>query len=147
MIGTNTDALTDLFREAIVGIVPTITYKGAEGWKPYNREAAGPSTTRRFRIGWSAGSFFSPGIFTDGVVETLCECRIRTDYAGNADEMQHAIIEDYHQLCETLAALKSPSNGLMLVERDGVIFRDGDPDNDVVQVDHTFQVRYLRART
>lgn len=146
MTPTTTDALTDLFRAAIVSITPTIVYKGAEEWKPYDREVSGPSTTRRFRIGWSAGSIFTPGIYTNGVVETTAECRIRTDYAGDHNEMQHAIIEDYHQLCERLASLKGPSNGLMLVERDRLIFRDGDEDSDVVQVDHTFQVRYLRAR-
>jgi len=146
MIGTTTDVLTDLFRGAIIAITPRIMFKGAEGWKPYGRETSTIGPTRTFRFGWSAGNIHVPGIFTDGVVEMDAEMRVRTDYQGNHDEMQHAIIEDFHQLHETLSALKSTSNGLMLVEAIGPQYRDGDEEDDIAVVDHTFNVRYLRTR-
>jgi len=49
-------------------------------------------------------------------------------------------------LHETLSALKSTSNGLMLVEAIGPQYRDGDEEDDIAVVDHTFTVRYLRTR-
>lgn len=151
---TTENELTDLFRATIVALVPRVTYKGAEGWKPYNRENANASTTRRFRQLWAFGGIVPGGAMAGTAFEVFSTLRIRTDYAGDNDRAQYLVIDDALQLQDVLSALKSTEtdHGLVLVT-----WQSSDPANDVdpstdsptdtddvVRIDHTFEIRYIR---
>lgn len=145
MIATNEETLTELFTAAIVGMTPRLQYKGAESWKPYERENSGPSRTRHFRMVWVAGNIQPRGTLAGNIIEHYATLRVRTDYAGEHAKQQHIIIDDFHQLGDVLSALKSTDNGVVLVERIEPRERRGFFDeNDVVRVDHTYRVRFLR---
>jgi hypothetical protein len=146
MIATNEETLAELFTTAIIAIAPRLTYKGAEGWKPYNREVDGASRTRRFRLVWPPGATgLQPrGTSAGDIFEHFAELRVRTDYAGEHAKQQHLIIDDFHQLADTLSATKAGNNGVVLVERLRTAPVVGGESDDVVKVDHIFTVRYMR---
>lgn len=146
MIPTTEAEMTDLFRSAIVNMTPRLIYQGGESWKPYDRHVSAPSCTRRFRLIWRAANYFESGIFTPQVVETEAELSVRTDYAGQHERLNHIVIDDYHQLHETLGRLKAPNTGVMWVRALEPRFFYNDEEDDVFQVDHTYVVRYLRDR-
>ena len=140
--------MSTIIEPAIVAISPSETYHGAAGWKLYKRETTEPTTTRRFRLVWETLGRFERGIFTSAAVETESELRVRTDYAGAHERQQAAITSDHWQLQEAIQALKGTTNGIILVRSAGKPeFVGSDPSTDVVQVDHVYNVRYLRART
>ena len=146
MIATNEDTLSDLFRDAIVGITPRIAFKGGERWKPYERPVEGPSRTRRFRLIWQAGGVQPRGAMAGQAIEHNATLRVRTDYVGTVDGNQHVIIDDFHQLRDVLSNLKASATGVVLVEAQRVQEYFGDTDSDdVVVVDHTYQVRFMRT--
>lgn len=148
MTPTTESAMDSLIETAIVAISPGETYKGAEEWKPYNRETREPTRSRRFRLVWEAAERFEGGIFTPRAVETVSTLIVRTDYAGAHEHQQRAVIADHWQLQEAIQALKGASTGIILVRSAGKPdFGTADPSTDVVRVDHTFLVRYLRARS
>lgn len=154
MIATTEEVLTDLFVETIRGLSPRITYKGAEAWRPYSRETANASTTRRFRLVWSVGGIQPGGAIGGRNIEVWAEVRVRTDYAGSHDKVQFAIIDDFYQLQDELSALKAPpsDNGIVLVE--GIRYEASpvfDPtldlatdSTDILKIDHIFHARYMR---
>lgn len=148
MIATNESVLTDAFTDAIVALTPRLVFKGAESWKPYKRGDSGPTRTRRFRILWDAGNIQPRGAMAGHVIEHYATCRIRTDYAGEHAEQQHVIIDDFHQIGDALTMLKdsSDANGLIVVERlqPQEVFGEID-DTDVVRIDHTYRVRFMRS--
>lgn len=148
MIATTENVLTEAFTDAIIALVPRLLYKGAESWKSYERERSLPSRTRAFRILWTAGGLQPRGAMFGHVFEHWGECRIRTDYAGEHSKQQHIVIDDFHQIGDALTVLKdsSESNGIMVVERIAPRPVRGEPtENDVVRVDHTYRVRYMRS--
>jgi hypothetical protein len=147
MVPTNESTLGELFTAAIAAIQPRSQYKGAEGWKPHNRETSTSNRTRSFRLVWTNGGLEtgSRGAMGGRIFGHFAELRVRTDYAGEHAKQQALIIDDFHQLADTLAAAKSPSNGLMYVARLRVEALKGSPtDRDVVRVDHVFRINYLR---
>ena len=145
MIATNEDSLTELFTTAIVGLTPRLTYKGAEEWRPYDRAVSGPSRTRRFRLIWGAPNLQPRAGMAGQIIEHVAEMRVRTDYAGEHAQQQFIIIDDFHQLGDTLTALKASDNGVQLVTRLRIEQRVGKTDtDDVVQIDHVFAVRFMR---
>ena len=145
MIATTEESLTELFTDAIIALTPRLTFKGGELWKAYNREVSGPSTTRRFRLVWEAGNIFPGGAMAGDVFEHAALLRVRTDYAGEHAAQQHIMIDDFHQLGDALTATKATDNGVMLVTRLRVEERVGNTDDtDVVQIDHVYQVRFMR---
>lgn len=142
MIATTTAELTTLFTAAIVAITPTLAYKGAQGWRPYDRKVETPTTTRRFRLAWEAGGRQPGGTMAAPIHEYFAFLRVQTDYAGEHAKQQHILIEDFYQLEETLTAAKATDNGVVMVEGLRI---EGDQDGkDVVQIDHVFRVRYMR---
>lgn len=151
---TTENELTDLFKATIVALVPRVTYKGAEGWKPYNRENANASATRRFRLLWAFGGIVPGGAMAGLAIEVFSTLRIRTDYAGDNDRAQYLVIDDALQLQDVLSALKSAGtdHGLVLVTwQSSDIATDADPStdsptetDDVIRIDHTFEIRYIR---
>jgi hypothetical protein len=142
---TNEDTLSDLFRDAIVGVSPRIAFKGGERWKPYERPVEGASRTRRFRLIWESGGIQPRGAMAGQAIEHQAVLRVRTDYVGTADGNQHAMIDDFHQLRDTLSNLKATNNGVVMVTGLRVQeVRGGTDSDDVVVVDHTYQVRYMR---
>lgn len=151
---TTENELTDLFRATIVALAPRVTYKGAEGWKPYNRENANASTTRRFRFLWSLVGIVPGGAMAGSAIEVASTLRIRTDYTGDNDRAQFCVIDDALQLQDVLSALKSggTDHGLVLVTwQASDIASDVDPStdsptetDDTIRVDHTFEIRYIR---
>lgn len=147
MVTTNEAELTDLFRTAIIGITPRLQTKQAMSWKAYERSQAGAPTTRRFQLRRAAGLpvLDGSGIFTTRLVETTFELRVRTDYAVDHKDRADIVADDFHQLTETLGALKAASNGLMRVLPIGVDV-DDDDDADAIVVDHVFTIYYLRGR-
>lgn len=145
MIATNEEDLADAFREAIVGISPRIAYKGGEGWKPYEAPVEGASRTRRFRLVWDAGGIQPRGAMAGQAIEHFATLRVRTDYVGKADKNQYVFIDDFHQLRDTLSNLKGSSSGLVMVAALRIEEVRGETDrDDVVVVDHVYQVRYMR---
>jgi len=146
MIATNEETLGDLFTAAIVGITPRLTYQGAEGWKPYERETSNPTISRRFRLVWEAGNLRPGGAMFGSIHEHEATLRVRTDYAGVHDRVELVAIDDFHQLADTLTTLKANDNGLQLVTRLRVEAEIGDTQegDDVVRVDHVYSVRYMR---
>jgi hypothetical protein len=146
MIATNEETLGTLFKDAITGLTPRLTYQGAKSWKPYDRAVSGPSRTRRFRLLFEAGNVFPSGAMAGPIIEHECILRVRTDYAGEHAKQQHILIDDFHQLGDTLTALKASDNGLTLVTRLRVEETEGEIDeDDVIQIDHVFAVRYMRT--
>jgi hypothetical protein len=146
MIATNEETLSGLFSQAIIGITPSITYKGSEGWKPYDRAVGGATRTRRFRLLWEPGSLVERGAMAGNVFETEAILRVRTDYTGDQAKTQFVWIEDFHQIGNVLTQIKATNNGVMLVTRQSVqeILGESDSD-DVVQIDHVYSVRFMRA--
>lgn len=154
LTATTEEELTALFEETIRGLSPRITYKGGEAWKPYSREVANATTTRRFRLVMLTGGIQDGGALGGGNVEMFGELRVRTDYAGDHAKLQHIIADDFVQLWQELSRLKRPTNanGVVLVEglryEPAVQVDDSlEPpldSNDVIKIDHVFRVRYMR---
>lgn len=145
MIPTNEETLSDLFTAAIIAITPRTQYKGAEGWKPYQREVDAPTTTRRFRLLWEEGGLQVGGAMAGDIIEHFAELRVRTDYAGSHAQHMYAVIDDFHQLGDVLTATKATDNGVVLVTRQRVEHVGvGDESSDVIKVDHVYTVRYMR---
>lgn len=148
LTATTESELAELFVAAIVALTPRLTYKGAEGWKPYSREVAGASTTRRFRLVWSPGTIQPNGAKALRVMEINAGLRVRTDYCGDHSETQYLMADDFWQLADALTALKSSStpNGLVLVEPETWEAADAadDDSTDVTKIDHRFRVRFMR---
>jgi len=147
MIATNEAALTDLLRDAIVAIVPRLTTKQAQRWKPYERAVSGSSTTRRFRLIWTAGmAGLQPGGAMAGdIFEHFGELRVRTDYAGVHQTQTELIIDDFHQIGDALTKTKGTTTGVVLVIRVRTEYADDSAeDDDTVLVDHIYTVRYMR---
>jgi len=154
LAATTEEALSEVFVDTIRGLAPRITYKGGEAWKPYTREAANASTTRRFRIVWQSGGIQPGGAVGGRIIECFAEVRVRTDYAGSHEKQQFAIMDDFFQLQDELSRLKAPgsSSGVVLVtgerwepapEVDLTMVPALD-STDVVKIDHVFTVRYMR---
>lgn len=145
MVATNESELTELFEPAIAGITPRLQYKGAMGWKPYSQAKSGPAGgTRWFRLLWSAGNVQPGGAVAGDLIEHFAELRVRTDYGGEHAKNETLMIDDFHQVADTLTSLKAGNNGVMLVTRQRVEYVAGDENEDVVQVDHVMTVRYMR---
>ncbi len=154
MTATTLEALGELFETTIAGLTPRLLYKGGEAWKPYKREVANATTTRRFRLVWSGGGIQERAAVGGGNVEMFAELRVRTDYASSNDKGQFVIEDDFVHLWQELSRLKAPplNNGVVLVE--GIRYEpapqvdDGlEPpldSNDVIKIDHVFRVRYMR---
>jgi hypothetical protein len=145
MIATNEETLSELFTAAIVAMTPRLQYKGAEGWQPYTRAVGAPTTTRRFRLLWtSEGRQPGRGAAAGAIIEHRALLRVRTDYAGEHAKQQFIVADDFHQLGDTLTATKAPDTGVVLVERLSHKTVEGDEDTDVIRVDHTYRVRFMR---
>lgn len=154
MTATTEEALSELFETTIASLTPRITYKGGEAWKPYKREVANATTTRRFRLVWASGGIQERAAVGGGNVEMFAELRVRTDYAGSNDKTQFIIVDDFIHLWQELSRLKAPplNNGVVLVE--GLRYEAApqvddslEPpldSNDVIKIDHVFRVRYMR---
>lgn len=146
MIATNEETLAELFTDAIIGIVPRMTYKGAESWKPYEREVGNPTRTRRFRIVIRRPQLVSGGASAGYNFEHSAELRVRTDYVGDHSKVQFTVADDFMQLRDVLSGLKATDNGVMVVE--AVDYRERDSftlDDDILLVDHVFRCRYMRS--
>lgn len=146
MVATTEEELADLFEAAIVGMTPRVQYDGAQEWKPYDKEVGGPSRTRRFRQVWLNARLRDGGTMADNIFEHVAELRIRTDYAGDHSKTQFVREDDRLQLRDVLSTLKSEENGLLRVEPVRSVARDSfDENSDVTQVDHVFNVYYMRS--
>lgn len=145
MIATTEETLTDLFEAAIRGIEPRITYKGAAKWRPYDRARSGGGKTRSYRLIWGVPALQTRGAVFGSIFEHLCELRVRTQYSGDHSKMQFAIVDDFLQLRDVLSGLKANDNGLQLVTPVTTLRRGFSEDDDVVQVDHVYSVRYMRS--
>ena len=146
MIATTEEALDGLFRTAILAISPRLTYQGATRWHAYDKARAGASQTRSFRLVWGTPQLRTGGAVFGGIFEHEVPLRVRTDYAGGHQLTQFLIADDYLQLRDVLSALKETGNGLQLVTPVESRRRLGaTEDADVVQVDHTYSVRYMRT--
>lgn len=146
---TTLDVLGPKLVAKIEATTPRITYKGAEGWKHYERPASG-SRTRRFRmlwepLGWPRGQ---ARVCTNDVEENLALLRVRTDYVGTFEDLAPLIDEDWHQLRKEMHTLSgSGADGLMLILETATPPRPViGGERDVLQVDLTYDVRYLRTR-
>lgn len=158
LVPTTLDVLGPKLVAKIEATTPRITYKGAEGWKHYERPATA-SRTRRFRLLWESQPWprGQPRIFTNSVGEHLALLRVRADYLGTFEDLGPLIEEDWHQLRKEMHALSgSGADGLMLILETAAAPRlvGSDPrlrgstaeERDVLQVDLTYDVRYLRTR-
>lgn len=145
MIATTEETLHDLFKAAILAISPRITYKGAAGWKPYEKAKDGGDRTRAFRLIWSPPELRTGGAVFGSIFEHEAELRVRTDYAGQHDKTQFAIVDDHVHLRDVLSALKASDNGLQLVEPIRLDRRGSSEDDDVIQIDHVYSVRFMRS--
>lgn len=146
MIATNEAVLTGIVTEAVTALTPRLQYKGAEKWKPHDRDT-GPATTRRFRVLMGAGNLQPRGAMAGHIFEHFAELRIRTDYAGDHAQQQHIVTDDFHQIGDALTALKdaSEANGIVVVERIAPrAVRGRVDDTDTIQIDHTYRIRYMR---
>jgi hypothetical protein len=147
LAATTEQALGELFESTIVSMAPRLQYKGAQGWKPHKRETSIPTSTRRFRQIWTAGTVQPRGAMSGSKFEHTATLRIRTEYAGAHEHLQFIVIDDHHQLRDTLSALKSSDdNGLvMLVSAGSPELVTGTESSDVVTYDHVFTVRFMRT--
>jgi hypothetical protein len=147
MITTTTAALDALFVPVISALVPLTTYKGAEKWKHYDAATSAPTTTRRFTLVWGELRPFERGAFTPDACEYDCEFAVRTDYAGRHALQQHAIGEDTHHVALALARLRGEATGVFHVRaiRRTQQSRSATDTPDVVQIDHVYTVRFMRA--
>jgi hypothetical protein len=148
MIATDEEGLAELFETAIIGITPRKQYKGAEGWKPHDRETSAPTRTRRFRLLLRRPRLYTgPGGAAAGnVFEHECELRVRTEYAGEHAKQQFILADDFMQLRDVLSNLRADDNGVLVVEP--VDYRERpnfDASSDVTKIDHIFNVRYMRS--
>lgn len=145
MIATTEETLHDLFKAAILGMTPRITYQGARGWAYYDKAKAGASRTRSFRLIWGVPTLRTGGAVFGTIFEHQVELRVRTDYAGSHERVQFVAADDHVHLRDVLSALKEADNGLQLVTPEGVQARGFNEDDDVVQIDHVYSVRYMRS--
>jgi hypothetical protein len=147
MITTTTAALDVLFVAKIITLDPLTTYNGAEKWKHYDSATRAPTTTRRFTLVWRQMQPFERGAFTPDACEYDCDFAVRTDYAGQHEHQQHAILEDTHHLALALARLRGEATGVFHVRalRTEQRSRSATDTPDVVQIDHVYTVRFLRA--
>lgn len=147
LVATKLDALDTLITAQILATTPRITYKGAEAWKRYGQDAAGASTSRRFRLVWEEGNYFPRGIFSRNACETLATLRVRVDYVGEHERLQHVRQDDLHQLRDRMQALTADgANGLVLVQAVSVTRPPNWAAADAGQFDLVYSVRYLQAR-
>lgn len=156
LAATTPEALSELFVSTIVGLTPRIAYKGGEAWKPYTRETANASATRRFRLVWNLGNTgLQPGGAMGGrKIEAVAEMRVRVEYAGSNPKWQFALDDDFWHLQDSLSALKSDdANGLILVR--GIRYEPAVEvdasapiaidSTDVARYDLVYEVRYMRS--
>lgn len=164
MTPTDLDELEDLIRSTIEAVDPRKTYPGGPSWESFAHEGerqtgrmtpirTGPpasgARSRRFRILWRAGNYRTDGIWTDDVVETEVELRVRVDYAAKASEIaarDRVVIDDFFQLRDVLCSIKGYTNGLMLVEAQRVEEIGGEEDPQIARYDLVYIVRYLAAQ-
>ena len=159
---TTMPELAALFVAAIIGVTPALTYQGGERWKHYDRATDAASRTRRFRLVWKPGPVVGGGYWGVNSQEVTSVLAVRTDYAGHHERLTHLIQSDWHQLRDVLAQLHVPiTNGLTQLHAtssppsmvaDSIHGRAQLLDRaassaDVIQVDLTYDVRYMRARS
>lgn len=138
--------LSELFAAAIESLEPRTQSGQALKWQHYERPNEKPTTTRRFRLVWTAGNIQPGGARAGNAIETWATLRVEADYAGEVSEQQFRIADDFHQLGDALANLRGPDNGLITVERQRTVPVLGDPGrDDNVRVAHLFNVRFIRA--
>lgn len=160
---TTLEALKPLLKERIESIVPRITAQGGERWKYYAKARGTAARTRLFTILWVPGSFEDGGYFGGLGVSTRATLAVRTDYAGQQDQLMHLVQDDYQQLRDRLHSLSdfSVTNGLLSVQpssgaptsraadtNQGRQALAAAPANlsNTFQIDHTFAVTYMQAR-
>lgn len=145
MIATNEETLSDAFTAAIIAIAPRVTYKGGQGWSPYDRARSSGGSTRSFRLIWGIPVLRLGGAVFGSIFEHEAQLRVRTQYSGDHSKMQFAIVDDHLQLRDVLSGLKAHDNGLQLVTPVTTLRRGFTEDDDVVQIDHVYSVRYMRS--
>jgi hypothetical protein len=139
---TTEKALAVLFRDAISGITPRELYRTNDGWQPHDRAESGPNRNRRFRLEFEAVGIFPGGAMAGAAIEHEATLRVRTSYTGNHAESQFSKIDDLYQLRDTLSALKSSANGLMLVS--ALRIEQTSTTEDNAEIDHVLSVRFMR---
>jgi hypothetical protein len=161
---TTQPQLEALFVAAIEAVVPRLTYQGAAGWKHYGKSTDAPSRTRRFKINLRPGAMVRGGYFGGRHLAQEVEClmSVRADYAGQHENLLHLVQDDWHQLRDVLSDLAAdPANGLtQLHTTTAPPSRVSDTDHgraqaltsgvdsaDTYQMDLTYRVRYMKART
>lgn len=145
MIATTEETLHALFRDTIASTTPRITYKGSAAWRPYEKAKDGGDRTRAFRLVWGVPELRTGGAVFGSIFEHEAELRVRTDYAGQHDKTQFAIADDHVHLRDVLSTLKASDNGLQLVESIRLERRGFSEDDDVIQIDHVYSVRFMRS--
>lgn len=150
MTPTDLDTLTTSITTAIRNITPRHQRQGEQKWIPYERKAP-PAYTRRFRLDWETDEHTEGGIFTQSAVDTTVTLHVYTDYNMRHQEMDKVIEDDHWQLRDVLNTLKGTSSGIIFIESAGVgnVSENEDAPTDgadLLQVDHNFVVRYLKAR-
>jgi hypothetical protein len=157
---TTVAQLETLFIDRIRETTPAVTFGDDAGWKHYRRSADAATTSRRFTLRWDPGRHVRGGIWTNAVVELEATLRVRTDYAAGHEYNSEMIQSDWSQLRFELSQLsQDQANGLILVLQTTSpptqvadnnharqrVSAQGIPSSDTVQVDLTYQVRYLKA--
>lgn len=148
---TTIAALEPLLEAQIIATTPRITVAGSDGWRKRDKATAGAGRTRRFQLVWEPGNYFQGGIFTPAAVEVDAVLRVRTDYAAQQANNMHLIQDDWHQLRDRMSALTAdPATGLVFVQttrpQPVAVTAEKAVGKDVLQIDLTYQVRYLQAR-
>jgi hypothetical protein len=146
LVATSTAALGDLITEVIRGTTPRITYQQVQGWKPYEEAVETASVSRRFRLLWEEGDYVRGGFFTNGILSVTATLRVRTDYAGEHEKLQHLRQDDLHQLRGRMSTLTpDPTNGLVSVQikPPGVVRPPNWDKADVGQFDLLYSIHYV----
>ncbi|EDM78390.1 hypothetical protein PPSIR1_06061 [Plesiocystis pacifica SIR-1] len=104
-----------------------------------------PAFTRRFRLEFSPRHFTPGGEWSSGTVDTAVELAVITDYRGSPELIEELAEDDWQDLRHALNAAKSPESGIIAVTYEGSPYVDPGEDGSLVQIAHTFELRY-RAR-
>ena len=151
MTSTQLDTVQTLFQSTIQAMTPSIVNRQADAWslKPANRRSTAGQRSRAFHIAWENDQVAASAEFagwTTGSQVNEVSCNVVTDYSIPVQEAFPIIASDHKDLLEELSLLKcAGTNGIWWVESEG--FTDPpDEQGDHYQVEHSFLIRYQRAR-
>lgn len=145
MTPTTPSQLRSLIVNAIKGLQPRMTRKGAERWRLASEATNSPGHTRRFRLEWLPGDYTDEGLTGIASAEVEAELAVVVDYIDKWPEVTELIEDDHLQLQDLMHTLPGPANGVIRIDSDGV--DDIQLDKDDQQVSFIFRVRYLRQRS